>query len=341
MLKFVDLFSGIGGFHLAVTAALRGRAQCLAWSEIDPKCQSVYSAAFPESGISTADICSIATSGSGKIQLPSFDLLLAGFPCQPFSNVGKRNGLADSRGELFFEITRILKEYKPEIFVLENVQKLVTIDGGAVLSRMQRHLRDAGYTVSTWDLTASNYGVPQQRRRLFFVGEKQKPGKSRRTREIPAPRPIPRDEWRYPTAWHLLERQMDRVHLIPDGTRRTVLRKNPKWMGDLEIDRAIARPLTATMSKWHRANQDNYYSATYVFEGGAAPEQPPTVNLQTEPIRRITPLEGLRLQGFPDRFDSLMRESQIALSSQYRMIGNAVPVSLAQHVIQHAINSID
>jgi DNA (cytosine-5)-methyltransferase 1 len=111
-------------------------------------------------------------------------------------------------------------------------------------------------------------------------------------------------------------------------------------MGDLQIDRAIARPLTATMSKWHRANQDNYYSRTYVFQGGRSPHTPPEVDLAIEPIRRITPLEGFRLQGFPDRFALLAEQRGLALSSQYRLLGNAVPVPMAQAAIAQTLNAL-
>jgi DNA (cytosine-5)-methyltransferase 1 len=340
MIRFVDLFAGIGGFHLAATAAIGAHAKCVGWCEIDPKCRALYRAAFEGAGVALDDVRGIAAGRSGDTRLPDFDLLLAGFPCQSFSNIGKRSGLNDSRGELFFEIVRLLEEYRPKLFVLENVQKLVTIQRGAVLEEMRRRLSAAGYAVAVWDLVASDYGVPQQRRRLFFVGQRSQ-RVSNSLREASPPPMIPRANWRFPTAWHLLEPRMDPIHLIPNGTRGTVLRRNPKWMGELQIDRAIARPLTASMSKWHRANQDNYYSATYVFEGGAAPERAPVVDWATEPIRRITPLEGFRLQGFPDRFAAIAANQSIALSSQYRMIGNAVPVTLAQSVIAQAIRIAD
>jgi DNA (cytosine-5)-methyltransferase 1 len=335
-MKFVDLFAGIGGFHLAASAAGGKSITCAAWCEIDEACQKLYRVAHGSSGLFVDDIQRIANPGAQPVNLPGFDLLLGGFPCQPFSNVGKRQGLSDSRGGMFFDITRILREYRPQAFVLENVQKITTMRRGEVLEQLRLALEECGYNVTVWDLMASSYGVPQQRRRLFFVGIKR--GRVQTSTEIPLPPRIALEGCQYPTVWHLLERTMDRSHLIPAGTRATVLRKNPKWMGDLQIDRAIARPLTATMSKWHRANQDNYYSQAYVFGGGGSPHTPPDVNLDNEPIRRITPLEGFRLQGFPDSFADHARDAGIALSSQYRLIGNAVPVSMAAAVIKQVLN---
>lgn len=337
-MKFVDLFAGIGGFHLAATAAGGKSSTCAAWCETDASCQDLYRIAHGESGLFVDDIQRIANTSADSIDLPTFDLLLGGFPCQPFSNVGRRQGLDDSRGELFFDIVRILSEYRPQSFVLENVQKITTMRRGEVLEQLKTALADCGYTVNVWDLLASSYGVPQQRRRLFFSGIKKSRGRA--SKLVPPPPKVSLEQCHYPTAWHLLERSMDPSHLIPAGTRKTVLRKNPKWMGDLQIDRAIARPLTATMSKWHRANQDNYYSRTYVLDGGEDPHRPPDVNLETEPIRRITPLEGLRLQGFPDSFAEHARALGIALSSQYRLIGNAVPVPMAAAAIKQTLRAL-
>jgi DNA (cytosine-5)-methyltransferase 1 len=115
------------------------------------------------------------------------------------------------------------------------------------------------------------------------------------------------------------------------------LTKPANWEGDVNIDNPIARPLTATMAKWHRANQDNYFSETYI--AGTDPYKRPTVDLETEPIRRITPLEGFRLQGFPDEYAKIASNLGLSYSTQYKLIGNALPVNLAHVVIEHFLNS--
>lgn len=183
---------------------------------------------------------------------------------------------------------------------------------------------------------ASDYGLPQKRKRIFFCGVRKDISKNI---ELLAPPTINLQNAQYPTAWHLLEKdEVSSKHFIPDKTRETVLYKNPKWQGDVNIDNPIARPLTASMSKWHRANQDNYYSLSYIR--GTDPYMRPKINIDKEPIRRITPLEGFRLQGFPDTFAAVANQIRLSNSAQYRLIGNAVPVELAKNVINHFLKHI-
>jgi DNA (cytosine-5)-methyltransferase 1 len=217
---------------------------------------------------------------------------------------------------------------------LENVQKMRNHERGSTLEAIKDFLGEVGYNVSVWDLCASNYGLPQQRRRLFFCGVLES---AAHAQAVLPPAPVMLQHSEYPTTWHLLERAMPAEHMIPYQTRKTVLRKNEKWQGDLEIDRKIARPLTATMAKWHRANQDNYFSASYVNGNFGVSGQKTNVNLECEPIRRITPLEGFRLQGFPDEFEQIRRQQRVSNSASYRLIGNAVPVAMARAVIEQFI----
>ena len=121
------------------------------------------------------------------------------------------------------------------------------------------------------------------------------------------------------------------------GSRRTIFTRNERWMGDLDVDRAIARPLCATMGKWHRANQDNYYTEHYVLSRRG--ERHPSFDFQRHRVRRVTPLEALRLQGFPDEFARHVSETCVSLTGAYRAIGNAVPVLLAAAVIEETIGN--
>jgi DNA (cytosine-5)-methyltransferase 1 len=271
------------------------------------------------------------------VKVTDFDLLFAGFPCQSFSNVGYRRGFDDPRGQLFFYILDLLDYYNPRFFILENVQKIHTIKGGSLLEEMQKALKSigSGYVLHTWNLLASDYGLPQKRNRIFFCGVRSDIAK---TDVLSAPPPLDLSFAKYPTTWHLLEKNpVDPRHYIPEGSRMTILSKPDNWQGDVNIDNAIARPLTATMSKWHRANQDNYFSEAYIKSND--PYTRPSVDITKEPIRRITPLEGYRLQGFPDLYADAAMELKISFSAQYKLIGNALPVDLAYAVIKHFLDN--
>lgn len=340
IIRYFDLFAGIGGFKQAADG-LKNKSfdlKHVAYCEIDPQARALYTQVHGSSTQIIADAKEIRTARhpEGK-QVCDFDMLFGGFPCQSFSNVGYRRGFEDERGQLFFTILDILDHYSPKYFVLENVQKLSTINKGNLLEEMCTALGDIGpgYHLHTWDLTASDYGLPQKRKRLFFCGIRKDAGPFRKL----APPPVVElAASRYPTTWHLLEKGgVSEKHFIPAGTRKTVLYKNPKWAGNVNIDNPIARPLTASMSKWHRANQDNYFSSAYI--NGSTPLSRPEVDIDTEPVRRITPLEGFRIQGFPDHFADAAQKIGLAFSSQYRLIGNAVPVDLAYNVLKHFLNS--
>jgi DNA (cytosine-5)-methyltransferase 1 len=344
IIKFFDLFAGIGGFRLGAENSLINdiKFKPIGSCEIDKDCIRMYQKVFKTDGdyfIDDAKRIKTGVRSDESSTLPDFNLLFAGFPCQPFSNVGLRNGFQDPRGKLFFYIRDILKYYKPRYFILENVQKLSTINTGAVLISMVKSLEKAGYHVYVWDLLASDYGLPQKRRRYFFCGVKKTYRKKKLLLKVPPT--IPKKNWKYLSTWHLLEGNVDEKHYIPDKTRQTVLYKNHKWMGGVEIDNPIARPITATMGKWHRANQDNYFSDKYTRKDNPDPFIRPQVNLESEPIRRITPLEGFRLQGFPVHYEKARKELGLSFTSVYRLIGNAVPVDLARSVITHFIGAYD
>lgn len=341
IIKYFDLFAGIGGFRCAAERVNNKKVKFkhVAFCEIDKCAQMFYeNICNTDNVIKIEDAKDIKTKRNlNGTMLPKFDMLFAGFPCQSFSNVGYRKGLDDERGQLFFEILDILDFYNPKFFVLENVQKLSTIKRGTLLDEMKLALQEIGegYNLHVWDLLACDYGLPQKRNRIFFCGIRKDVAQRK---DISEPPIVDLNNTKYPTTWHLLEKgEIDEKHYIPKKTRKTVLYKNPKWQGDVNIDNPIARPLTASMSKWHRANQDNYFSETYIKSDN--PYMRPNVNLELEKIRRITPLEGFRIQGFPDSFADIAKKLKISYSAQYRLIGNAVPVDLAQAVIEHFINN--
>ncbi len=164
MIRFVDLFSGIGGLRLAFENATKKSHQnskCTLSSEIDKKACETYKLNFGEDSYRDIKDCK---------NIPDFDFLLAGFPCQPFSYAGERKGFGDTRGTLFFEIERILKEKKPKAFLLENVRGLTTHDNGRTFQTIITALESLGYGVSSYMLNSCNYSVPQNRMRVYILG---------------------------------------------------------------------------------------------------------------------------------------------------------------------------
>ena len=170
--KFIDLFAGIGGFHLALEE-LGG--ECVFASEIDAYARQTYEAnhrssnpGLFENGYFAGDISDV-----NENEIPDFDILCAGFPCQPFSQAGYKKGFQDTknnRGNMFFEIVRILEAKKPRAFFLENVRHLKNHDDGRTMETIEKLLRKLGYSFYWQIIKASDFGLPQHRPRIFIVG---------------------------------------------------------------------------------------------------------------------------------------------------------------------------
>ena len=159
-LKFIDLFCGMGGFRIAFE---KNNCECVFSSDIDKFARETYKLNFGE--YPQGDISKISSA-----DIPDFDILCAGFPCQPFSTAGKRLGFEDTRGTLFFEVARIIKEKKPKAFFLENVSGLTNHDKGKTLDTILNTLNDLGYSVHYTLINAKDYGIPQNRNRWYCVG---------------------------------------------------------------------------------------------------------------------------------------------------------------------------
>lgn len=184
-IRFIDLFAGLGGMRLGLERAcqeLNLKAECVFTSEIKPNAVRTYQGNFPNSKV-WGDIRKIASE-----EIPDFNLLLAGFPCQAFSTAGMRQGFSDTRGTLFFEVERILHDKKPDGFILENVEGLVTNNRGETLKTILRILNSLGYQV-TWEvLNALDFGVPQDRKRIYIVGMRSH---SISLHDLPQSKPVP------------------------------------------------------------------------------------------------------------------------------------------------------
>ena len=165
-LSFVDLFCGIGGLRLAVENVARRRnlpTSCVLSSDIDPDAQATYEANFGERPFGDIRKIDAAT-------VPDHDLLLAGFPCQPFSILGERKGFDDTRGTLFFEIARVVEKKQPQAFILENVKQLVGHNEGRTLKHILDVLEYLGYTVEYKVLNALHFGLPSKKRTCIYCG---------------------------------------------------------------------------------------------------------------------------------------------------------------------------
>lgn len=166
-LRFIDLFAGLGGTRVGFEQACKElgfSSECVFTSEIKPYAVEIYKHNFNNEEVS-GDITNI-----DEQHIPAFDYLLGGFPCQAFSNAGKRHGFEDTRGTLFFDIARIIKYHKPTGFLLENVDGLVTHDKGNTLTTIVNTLEELGYKVNWKVLNSKNFGVPQERKRVYIVG---------------------------------------------------------------------------------------------------------------------------------------------------------------------------
>jgi len=295
--KFIDLFCGIGGFHQAAQS-LGGK--CVFASEIDAEAKRAYEANY--SITPHGDIMQIEAS-----DIPDHDILFAGFPCQPFSIIGKKLGFNDIRGTLFFEIARILKEKKPKMFILENVKQLKTHNKGKTLKTILETLESLGYKVHSDVLNALNYGLPQKRERVIIVGFLDK--------SINFSFPKQKSQGK-------LEDVLEQEEFV-----------DAKYFASKKI---IAKRKAKHKSKynpgiWHENKGGNISSYPYscALRAGASYNY-----LLVNGIRRLTPREMLRLQGFPDAFKIVCNDSQTR-----KQAGNAVPVNVIKAVLEEVIHA--
>lgn len=303
-IRYVDLFCGIGGFRVAIEGLAKENriaAACVLSSDIDSECQRAYEANFGEKPL--GDITKV-----DEHEVAAHDLLLAGFPCQPFSIIGHMKGFADFRGTLFFDIARILKAQQPPAFILENVKLLAGHNGGRTLRRILETLRDLGYYTDYRVLNALKFGLPQKRERVFIVGFKDAGAFSNfEWREGGAPM-IPLKE--------ILEKRVAQKHFCSDRIRES------RW--------SRLKPISEP-TIWHenKAGHISAYPYSCALRAGASYNY-----LLVDGERRLTPREMLRLQGFPDSFQIVCNDSQTR-----KQAGNSVPVNLVRAVAQQVFEA--
>lgn len=318
-LKTVSLFSGAGGLDLGF---LNAGFDIIWANDFDKYAVESYKANIGNH-IQLGDINTLLE------EVPSHDVLLAGFPCQPFSMMGAQKGFEDERGTLFFSIETLLRKHNTKIVVLENVKNLERHDGGRTFAKMKSILEDKlGYVLFYSVLNSADYGVPQTRRRLFMVGFEKEYYKENNIKFKFPPDIIESNI----TVQDILDKDVNRKHFLSEKVKATVMATGTKnYVAKPEIDLKIARPLCATMHKMHRASQDNYYTDDINREKFQDDESRPMSN-----IRMLTPNECRKLQGFPSDWKQVVSNLQA-----YRQFGNAVTVNVAYHVAMDIVKALN
>lgn len=299
--NFIDLFAGIGGIRLGFESV---GGHCVFSSEFDENACKTYEANFGEHP--SGDITKIDAK-----DIPDFDILLGGFPCQAFSIIGKKEGFENETcGTLFFEIERILKEKMPKAFMLENVRNLTAHDKGNTFKVIRTHLEALGYTVYAKVLNALDYGVPQKRERIIIVGFKDNILFS-----FPDPVPVHKRK----TLKDILETDVDEKYYVKDRIRESRLMrlKDPNYPKPYISHENMAGSITPhPYSSCLRAGA----SANYIL-----------INDERRPTER----EMLRIQGFPDDFKIVVPYGQIK-----HQTGNSVAVPVIKAVANQMINAL-
>ena len=303
----VSLFSGIGGIDLGFEFA----GFDVIWAnDFDRAACQTYRANIGTQ-IVEGDIRLV------KDLIPPHDVLVGGFPCQPFSTLGKLQGFEDeqNRGTLFFEIMDIIKKHDTKVVVLENVKNLVNHDSGNTFLRIKQELEDAGYDVNSKVLNTQDYGIPQRRNRVFIVAFNKRYFKSA-SFVFPEPKELT------VTTQDLLDENVEEKYFLTEKISKTILGCGTKgYIVKPTIDLPISKTLTATMHKMHRASQDNYVTDNKNYERNVI-DKVKRIN-----IRKLTPNECRKLQGFPSDWKFVVSDGQ-----SYKQFGNAVTVDVAYAV---------
>lgn len=351
-MKHLELFSGIGGFRRAMELLSEDRVlsfQSIGYSEIDPKALMTYRKNFriSDNEISMGDIVSFTSQESSIRRLPFFDLLSGGFPCQTFSMMGKQAGFSEERGQMFFRIIDILSVCRPKYILLENVRNLITHDKGRTISTIRNELEKLGYKVFIETFNTSDFHLPQNRNRVLIFGT---------TEDVPTDfifsashiasfftkRVKNTSTLVYDNVCDVLSKRVPEKYFLSERIKPTLLADgSASFQSKSDINQMVARPLTASMHKMHRACQDNYYSQDFIDSDG---EINPVATMSKDelaqlPIRKLTPEEAFMLQGFPASFASEGRNNGVSDSALYKQAGNAVSVNVVYAVLRYLIEN--
>ena len=285
--NFIDLFAGIGGIRLGFES-LGGK--CIFSSELDKFAQMSYEANFGEKP--AGDITLI-----NEKDIPNFDVLLAGFPCQPFSNAGLKMGFEDTRGTLFFYIARIINHHKPKVVFLENVKGLKSHNKGRTFRVIQATLEEMGYNVYSQILNAKDFGVPQNRERIYILGFLDNV-------DFSFPEPI----FKKTKVGDILQKDVEKKYTISDKLWAGHLRRKKEH---IEKGNGFGYSIFDENSPY-----TSTISARYYKDGSEI-----LIRQNDQNPRKLTPREAARLQGFPDDYKIVVSDNQA-----YKQFGNSVCV---------------
>lgn len=299
---FIDLFAGIGGIRLGFESV---GGKCVFSSEFDEDACKTYEANFGEHP--SGDITKIEAK-----DIPDFDILLGGFPCQAFSIIGKKEGFANETcGTLFFEIERILKEKRPRAFMLENVRNLTAHDGGKTFKVIREHLEALGYNVFAKVLNALDYGAPQKRERIIIVGFLENV-------MFTFPEPVPVEKRK--TLSDILEKDVDKKYYVKDYIRESRLERIK--------DKSYPKPYISHENMAGSITPHPYSSA---LRAGASANY---ILINDE--RRPTEREMLRIQGFPDTYKIVVSYGKVK-----HQCGNSVAVPVIEAVAKQMMIALN
>lgn len=344
-MRYFSMFSGIGGFELGIG----NKAECIGYSEIDKYAIQIYEKHFKHKNY--GDATKIVPR-----ELPEFDLLVGGFPCQAFSIAGKRGGFNDTRGTLFFDIARIAKEKRPTNLLLENVKGLLSHNNGRTFKTIISTLNELGYDLQWQVLNSKNFGVPQNRERVFIVGH---------IRGEPRPQVFPfkeNDKNNNEMGRHLSQRTKNRKrHIVNTDSEVSQNGENghihqinqPNHSNNRIYGKEGISPTLNTMQGGMRQpkiaipvitpNRKEKRQNGRRFKNDGEPAF--TLNTQDQhgvfdglKIRRLTPTECERLQGFPDGWTKQgiwkNQITEISDTQRYKCLGNAVTVNVIEEIIK-------
>lgn len=321
--KFIDLFAGLGGFRLALEA-LGGK--CVFSSEINPHACEIYEANFGDNPFQ--DITQLNPQN-----MPDFQVLCAGFPCQAFSIAGKKMGFEDTRGTLFFDLCRIIEHKKPSVILLENVKNIVQHDNGKTFKLIISSLENLGYNVSFKLLNAKDFSIPQNRERIIIVGINNKISKQSFVFDL-APYPVKKLSDICEKNHTILD---ENEYFIIDTKYQKLQKSGLIFSGyrDKKIRKVGINPDTLYLSRVHK-QPNRIYHINGVHPTLSSQESSGRYFVYDgEKVFKLNLLECFRLMGFLDNYIKIGSQTNL-----YNRIGNSVCIPMIKEVMQCVLKQI-